>query len=153
MYVLAHHTVSIDTRVALTVVDVCLTVGASKAQNTCACISIDNILWNSFQIREQVSLALFPGYSQILSCSCEEKLQDKICEWPAPLLHQLCMPFIQMLAENMSSRSKSLSLVLTVQLAPFLQGVDKHSSWSVSQLTPKKPAGQAHLYPLTMPCI
>ena len=42
--VLAHHTVSMDTRVTLTVVDICLTVGAGKADHTCALISIDNIL-------------------------------------------------------------------------------------------------------------
>lgn len=44
VYVLPHHTVSIDTRVALTVIDVCLTVSASKANHTCAFVSIDNVL-------------------------------------------------------------------------------------------------------------
>ena len=43
---LAHHTVSMETRVALTVIDVCLTVGAGKSDHTCALISIDNVLWN-----------------------------------------------------------------------------------------------------------
>ena len=50
---LAHHTGAIDTRVSLAVVDVCLTVGAGKAHHTCAHVSIDDVLWNSFHIRKQ----------------------------------------------------------------------------------------------------
>ena len=42
--VLAHHTGAMDTRVTLTVVDICFTVGAGKADHTCALVSIDNIL-------------------------------------------------------------------------------------------------------------
>ena len=50
---LAHHTASMDTRISLTVIDICLTVGAGKADHTRALVSIDNVLWDSFQIRKQ----------------------------------------------------------------------------------------------------
>ena len=50
---LAHLTGAMDTRVALTVIDVCLTVGAGKADHTCALVPIDNVLWYSFHIRER----------------------------------------------------------------------------------------------------
>ena len=50
--VLAHHTGAVDTRISLTVIDVCLTVGTGKADHTCALVSID-VLWYSFHIREQ----------------------------------------------------------------------------------------------------
>ena len=50
---LAHLTGAMDTRVALTVIDICLTVGAGKSDHTRALVSIDNVLWYSFQIRKQ----------------------------------------------------------------------------------------------------
>ena len=50
---LAHHTGSVDTRVALAVIDVRPTVWVSKSHHTRACVAIDDVLWNSFHKREQ----------------------------------------------------------------------------------------------------
>ena len=74
--VLAHHTVSMDTRVALTVIDICLTVGAGKADYTCALVSIDNVLWYSFHIREQYILSLLHQLYIHLSDKCWERIMN-----------------------------------------------------------------------------